>query len=74
MLTWILEVVLGSRNDLTVFHNSLNPEPALMMNIRLRDCVERKVPLGSIYKSIHAFVIKQRCYSITEFEQNTIVS
>lgn len=35
-LTWILAVVLGSRKDFTVFHRSLNPEPALMINIRLR--------------------------------------
>lgn len=34
MLTWIFDVVLGSRKDLTVFHNSLNPEPALMINMR----------------------------------------
>ena len=38
MLTWIFAAVLGSRNDLTVFHKSLNPEPALMMNIRCNVC------------------------------------
>jgi hypothetical protein len=31
-------VVLGSRKDLTVFHRSLNPCPALMMNIRHSVC------------------------------------
>ena len=36
MLTCIFAVVLGSRNDLTVFHKSLNPDPALMMYIRQR--------------------------------------
>lgn len=36
MLTWIFPVVLGSRKDFTVFHKSLNPEPALMMYIRFR--------------------------------------
>lgn len=41
-LTWILAVVFGSRNDLTVFHNSLNPEPAFMINIRFRVCREHK--------------------------------
>jgi len=42
MFTWIFAVVLGSRNDLTVFHKSLNPEPALMMNIRFSDCAEKR--------------------------------
>jgi len=31
-------VVFGSRKLLTVFHKSLNPEPALMMNMRFRVC------------------------------------
>lgn len=34
--TWIFSVVLGSRNVFTVFHNSLNPEPALIIYIRHR--------------------------------------
>ena len=38
MLTWIFAVVLGSRKDFTVFHNILNPEPALMMNMRFKVC------------------------------------
>lgn len=38
MLTWIFEVVLGSMNDLTVLYKSLNPEPALMMNILFSVC------------------------------------
>lgn len=38
MLTWIFAAVLGSKKDLIVFHNSLNPEPALMMNILFRVC------------------------------------
>ena len=38
MLTFILAVVLGSRKDLTEFHNILNPEPALMMNMRFKVC------------------------------------
>lgn len=33
ILTCILDVVLGSRNVLTVFHKSLNPGPAFTMNI-----------------------------------------
>ena len=42
MLTWILEVVLGSRSDyLILFHNILNPEPALMMNILFKDCKKK---------------------------------
>lgn len=41
LVTWILAVVLGSRNDLTVFQSSLNPCPALMMNIRHSVCTGR---------------------------------
>ncbi|URE09991.1 hypothetical protein MUK42_04029, partial [Musa troglodytarum] len=33
-LTWIFAVVFGSRKDLTVFQSSLNPCPALTMNMR----------------------------------------
>jgi len=33
-------VVFGSRKDLTVLHNILNPEPALMMNMRFKVCNE----------------------------------
>lgn len=40
VLTWIFAVVFGSRKDLTVFHNILNPEPALMMNMRFKVCIE----------------------------------
>lgn len=43
MLTWIFEVVFGSRNDLTVFHKSLNPEPALMMNMRFKVCCKQEI-------------------------------
>lgn len=38
MLTWIFAAVLGSRKDLTVFHNILKPEPALMINMRFKVC------------------------------------
>lgn len=41
-LTWIFAVVLGSRKDLMVFHSILNPEPALMMNMRFKVCQEAK--------------------------------
>lgn len=41
MLTWIFAVVLGSRKDFTVFHNSLNPEPALMINMRHKVCSDK---------------------------------
>uniref|UniRef100_A0A7C8ZU27 Uncharacterized protein n=1 Tax=Opuntia streptacantha TaxID=393608 RepID=A0A7C8ZU27_OPUST len=34
--TCILAVVFGSRKPLIVFHKSLKPEPALMINIRFR--------------------------------------
>jgi len=40
VLTWIFDVVFGSRKDLTVPHNILNPEPALMMNMRFKVCNE----------------------------------
>ena len=36
MLTLIFTVVLGSRNDFTVFHSILNPKPALMMNMQFK--------------------------------------
>lgn len=48
LLTLILAAVFGSRNDLTVFHNILNPEPALMINMRFKD-------YNKIHESVHNY-------------------
>lgn len=54
MLTWIFAVVLGSRKVLTVFHKSLNPAPALMMNMRHKVYIENRKFLYDITETVSA--------------------
>lgn len=59
ILTLIFAAVLGSRKDLTVFHNILNPEPALMINMRFKVYKE-----ASYSVDIQSFLKDQRDYEI----------